>query len=96
MRTVTIELEKLIKIIERTDDEEILREIDDILMKNDLMRYVPHRLWGKLIKSRGTVDPLPDEIEAIQEDTSTETIPHDEALKELGYDQMEKESSEGS
>jgi len=96
MRTVTIELEKLIKIIERTDDEEILREIDEILMKNDLMRYVPHRLWGKLIKSRGTVDPLPDEIEAIQEDTSTETIPHDEALKELGYDQMEKESSEGS
>jgi len=96
MRTVTIELEKLIKIIERTDDEEILREIDEILMKNDLMRYVPHRLWGKLIKSRGTVDPLPDEIEAIQEDTSTETIPHDEALKELGYDKMEKESSEGS
>jgi len=96
MKAVTIELEKLIKIIERTDDKEILREIDEILMKNDLMRYVPHRLWGKLIRSRGTVDPLPDEIEAIQKDTSTGTIPHNEALKELGYDQMEKEGSEGS
>ena len=96
MKAVTIELEKLIKIIERTDDKEILREIDKILVKNDLMRYVPHRLWGKLIRSRGTVDPLPDEIEAIQKDTSTGTIPHNEALKELGYDQMEKEGSEGS
>ena len=96
MKAVTIELEKLIKIIERTDDKEILREIDEILMKNDLMRYVPHCLWGKLIRSRGTVDPLPDEIEAIQKDTSTGTIPHNEALKELGYDQMEKEGSEGS
>ena len=95
MKAVTIELEKLIKIIERTDDKEILREIDKILVKNDLMRYVPHRLWGKLIKSRGTVDPLPDEIKAIQKDTSTETIPHDEALKELGYDHMERGCSKG-
>ena len=95
MKNVMIEFEILIRIIERTNDEEILKEIGEILTKNDLMRYVPRRLQGKLIKSRGTVDPLPDEIEAIQEDTSTEMIPHDEALKELGYDQMERGCSKG-
>ena len=83
MKNVMIEFEILIRIIERTNDEEILKEIGEILTKNDLMRYVPRRLQGKLIKSRGTVNPSPDEIEDIREDTSEDVRTLREDLKKL-------------
>jgi len=50
MKNVTIELEMLIRIIERTNDEEILKEIGEILTKNDIMRYVPRKIVREIDK----------------------------------------------
>ena len=84
--TVTIELERVIRIIERTEDEEILREIYEWLKENDLMKQVPRELWWKLMVAGGEAEEMtPEEEKAIKEALEDdELIPQEEIEKELG------------
>ena len=50
--TATMELERIIRIIEKTGDKETLQELYDWLKENNLMRDIPGKLWKKLIDSQ--------------------------------------------
>ena len=50
--TATIELERIIRIIEKTGDKETLQKLYDWLKENNLMRDIPGKLWKKLIDSQ--------------------------------------------
>jgi len=82
--TATIELERIIKIIERVEDKEALKEIYEWLKDNDLMGYIPRQLWPKLFESLGSEPMTPEEIKAVEEALDDETIPHEEIKKEFG------------
>lgn len=81
--TVTIEIERIIRIIEKTENEEVLREIYEWLQENDLMKLVPRRLWKKLIDSLEPESLTPEDEKDIEEALSSEFVPHEEIEREF-------------
>jgi len=80
--TATIELERIIRIIEKTEDKETLRELYDWLKENNLMKDIPRRLWKKLIDSQEPEELTPEEEASIEEALKEESIPHEQLKKE--------------
>ena len=81
--TATIEIERVIRIIEKTEDEEVLREIYEWLQENDLMRLIPRKLWRKLIDSLESESLTPEDERDIEEALRDEFISHEEIEKEF-------------
>ena len=81
--TATIEIERVIRIIEKTEDEEVLREIYEWLQENDLMRLIPRKLWRKLIDSLEPESLTPEDERDIEEALRDEFISHEEIEKEF-------------
>ena len=82
--TATIELERIIRIIEKTEDKVTLQELYDWLKENNLMRDIPRQLWKKLIDSQEPEELTPEEEARIEEALQDESISHEQLKKELG------------
>lgn len=83
--TVMIELERVIRIIKKTEDEEVLREIYEWLQREGLLRHIPNELYWKLVDSLEPEEMTQQDEEALREVKKDEKLlTLDEAEKRLG------------
>lgn len=94
----TIEIERIVKIIEKSESKDVLKEIYEWLKENDLMKHVPRKFWWKLMVSGGDTELLTsDDEKAIEESLDDDNlIPQKEIEKSIKYDPMDKSSKEES
>lgn len=81
--TATIEIERIVRIIEKSESKDVLKEIYEWLKENDSMKHVPRRLWWKLMVSGGDTESLtPADEKAIRESLNDDNlIPQEEIEK---------------
>ncbi len=82
--TVTIELERVIRIIEKTSDREALREIYEWLQSEGLLKHLPDELYWKLVDSLEPEEMTKEDVEALKEvDAKEGFLTLDEAERRL-------------
>ena len=86
----TIEMERILKIIENTNDAFVLREIYSWLSENELLSYVPKNLRWKMIDALEPEELPPEEerelVQKLQHAEKADVISLDEVIKRLGLD----------
>jgi len=85
MMVATIEIERIVKIIEKSESKDVLEEIYEWLKENDLMKHVPRKFWWKLMVSGGDTELLTsDDEKAIEESLDDDNlIPQKEIEKSI-------------
>ena len=83
--TVTIELERVVKMVERISDKQALREIYEWLQNEGLLKHLPDELYWKLVDSLEPEEMTREDVEALKEVEGEEgLLTLDEVERRLG------------